>query len=72
MSDYGVELIDKKYDQYEKEKEMSLKTKRVILIAINKYYELPHSGHGLQNDDRISEQWMESIDEYLNKYMPVN
>lgn len=51
---------------------MSLKTKRVILIAINKYYELPHSGHGLQNDDRISEQWMESIDEYLNKYMPVN
>ena len=37
-----------------------------------KYYELPHSGHGLQNDDRISEQWMESIDEYLNKYMPVN
>lgn len=37
-----------------------------------KYYELPHSGHGLQNDNRISEQWMESIDEYLNKYMPVN
>ena len=34
MSDYGVELIDKKYDQYEKEKEMSLTTKRVILIAI--------------------------------------
>lgn len=37
-----------------------------------KYYELPHSGHGLQNDDRISEQWIGSIDEYLNKYMPVN
>ena len=34
MSDYGVELIDKKYDQYEKEKEMSLTTKQVILIAI--------------------------------------
>ena len=34
MSDYGVELIDKKYDQYEKEKEMALTTKRVILIAI--------------------------------------
>ena len=33
MSDYGVELIDKKYDQYEKEKEMSLTTKQVILIA---------------------------------------
>lgn len=35
-----------------------------------KYYELPHSGHGLQNDDKISRQWMESIDQYLNKYMP--
>ena len=34
MSDYGVELIDKKYDQYEQEKENSLTTKRVILIAI--------------------------------------
>lgn len=36
-----------------------------------KYYELPHSGHGLQNNYKISEQWMESVDEYLNKYMPV-
>ena len=36
-----------------------------------KYYELPHSGHALQNDNKISRQWMESIDEYLDKYMPV-
>ena len=36
-----------------------------------KYYVLPHSGHGLQNDDKISREWMESIEEYLNKYMPV-
>lgn len=36
------------------------------------YFELPHSGHGLQNDNAISKQWMEAIDEYLNKYMPVN
>lgn len=36
-----------------------------------KYYELPHSGHGLQNDNKISKQWMESVEEYLDKYMPV-
>ena len=36
-----------------------------------KYYELPYSGHALQNDNKISRQWMESIDEYLDKYMPV-
>lgn len=36
-----------------------------------KYFELPHSGHGLQNDDNISCQWMEAIVEYLDKYMPV-
>ena len=36
-----------------------------------KYYVLPHSGHGLQNDNKISRQWMESIEEYLEKYMPV-
>ena len=37
----------------------------------HKYFEFPHSGHGLQNDDAISRQWMEAIDEYLDKYMPV-
>ena len=37
----------------------------------HKYFELPHSGHGLQNDDAISRQWMEAIDEYLDRYMPV-
>ena len=36
-----------------------------------KYFELPHSGHGLQNDDAISKKWMESIVEYLDRYMPV-
>ncbi len=38
----------------------------------HKYFELPHSGHGLQNDSAIQKQWMEAIDEYLNQYMPVN
>lgn len=36
-----------------------------------KYYELPHSGHGLQNDDKIYEQYMKSVNEYLDKYLPV-
>ena len=35
------------------------------------YFELPHSGHGLQNDDAISKQWMEAVEEYLEKYMPL-
>ena len=36
-----------------------------------RYFELPHSGHGLQNDNAIAKQWMEAIGEYLDKYMPV-
>ena len=35
------------------------------------YFELLHSGHGLQNDDAISKQWMEAVEEYLEKYMPL-
>ena len=35
------------------------------------YLELPHSGHGLQNDSRISNEYMEAIEKYLEKYMPV-
>ena len=38
----------------------------------NKYFVLEHSGHGLQNDSTVSKQWMEAVEEYLNKYMPVN
>ena len=37
-----------------------------------KYFELEHSGHGLQNDDAVSKQWMEAIEEYLDRYMPVD
>lgn len=36
-----------------------------------RYFELPHSGHGLQNDNAIQRQWMEAVEEYLDKYMPV-
>ena len=35
------------------------------------YLEFPHSGHALQNDGALSRQWMEAIEEYLDKYMPV-
>ncbi len=35
------------------------------------YFELPHSGHGLQNDHALFKQWMEAVEKYLNKYMPV-
>lgn len=35
------------------------------------YIEFPHSGHGLQNDNKLYEAFMEKLDEYLNRYMPV-
>lgn len=35
------------------------------------YFELSHSGHGLQNDDAMRMKWMETVEEYLNHYMPV-
>lgn len=37
----------------------------------HRYFALPHSGHGLQNDSAIQKQWMEAIEDYLNRYMPV-
>ena len=36
------------------------------------YFECPHSGHGLQNDDKIYKEYMEAVEQYLNQYMPVN
>lgn len=35
----------------------------------HQYYELPHSGHGLQNDTNLYMQWMNAVEEYLEKYM---
>ena len=35
------------------------------------YFALEHSGHGLQNDSAVSKQWMEAVEAYLDKYMPV-
>ena len=36
-----------------------------------KYFEATHSGHGLQNDDKIYKEYMETVEEYLDKYIPV-
>ena len=36
-----------------------------------KYFELLHSGHGLQNDNKIYKEYMETVEKYLDKYMPV-
>lgn len=36
-----------------------------------RYFELPHSGHGLQNDNKIYKEYMETVEEYLDRYMPV-
>ena len=36
-----------------------------------KFFEMPHSGHGLQNDNAIQKLWIMAVDEYLDKYMPV-
>lgn len=35
------------------------------------YFEMPHSGHGLQNDSKLYCKYMEKTEEYLNKYLPV-
>lgn len=36
-----------------------------------KYFEATHSGHGLQNDDNVYKEFMETVEDYLDKYMPV-
>lgn len=36
-----------------------------------KYFEASHSGHGLQNDNKVYKEYMEAVEEYLDKYMPV-
>lgn len=36
-----------------------------------KYFECPHSGHGLQNDDKIYKEYMETVERYLDQYMPL-
>ena len=53
------------------------KTVRHLVEALEKngidykYFEAPHSGHGLQNDNKVYKEFMETVEEYLDKYMPV-
>lgn len=35
------------------------------------YMEFPHSGHGLQNDDKLYKKFVKKIEEYLENYLPV-
>ena len=35
------------------------------------YFECPHSGHGLQNDNAVYKKWLKTVEVYLDKYMPV-
>lgn len=36
-----------------------------------KLFIAPHSGHGVQNDNKIMKEYMETVEKYLNKYIPV-
>lgn len=35
------------------------------------YFEMKHSGHGLQNDNKTYAEYMHKVLEYLDIYMPV-
>ena len=37
----------------------------------HQYFVCTHSGHGLQNDNAVYRQWMESVEAYLDRYIPV-
>lgn len=36
-----------------------------------KMFVATHSGHGVQNDDKVMKEYMETVEEYLDKYMPI-
>lgn len=63
------------YGKYDKV--CPFKTARHLVNALEdnnvdyKYFEAPHSGHGLQNDNKIYKEFMDTVIEYLDKYMPV-
>lgn len=37
-----------------------------------KYHVLPHSGHGMQNDDKIAKAWLDDVETYLKEYMKID
>ena len=40
-----------------------------MLFRSYEYFELPHYGHGLQNDSRIYRMYMDAVKEGLAKYL---
>ena len=63
------------YGQYDKVQ--PFKGAQRLLQAFQQYtidyrfFICPHSGHGLQNDNAIYKEYMESVEAYLQKYLPV-
>ncbi|MNI87749.1 hypothetical protein D3C73_1449730 [compost metagenome] len=37
----------------------------------HEYIEFPHSGHALQNDNDLYVKYMETVEEYLDAYLPI-
>ncbi|MBM6871502.1 hypothetical protein [Pseudoflavonifractor phocaeensis] len=37
----------------------------------HEYFELTHSGHALQNDNKLYAAYMDAVEDYLARYMPV-
>ena len=38
----------------------------------HQFFVLEHSGHGLQNDNKVYGEWLACVEEYLDKYMPIS
>lgn len=60
-----------------KDKMCPFKTVKHLTDALDKnnvdykYFEGKHSGHGMQNDNKIYREYMDTVIEYLDKYLPV-
>lgn len=37
----------------------------------HEYFVMEHSGHGLQNDNKVYAEYMATVEEYLDKFLPV-
>lgn len=59
------------------DKMQSFKASKRLLKALQdnnidyKYFDATHSGHGLQNDDDVYYEYLQAVEKYLDKYMPV-
>lgn len=62
-----------KYDKFQPY-EGSLRLVRALeeMGVPHDYYLCEHSGHGLQNDNKVYAQYMRKIEEYLDTYLPLH